>query len=215
MANIELIIGNKKYSSWSLRPWLAMKVKGIAFTETLSRFDIENYQEAFQGFSPTGKVPVLKAGDQTIWESMSILEYLADLFPDKGFWPQDINQRALARSLANEMYVGMMGLRSECPMNMAREHKALEVSDQVRKDVARIEAIWGDALEKSGGPFLFGEFCNVDAMFAPVVNRLEIYLLSNNAAVKQYSTAMKALPAWQEWEQAGRAEPWVFDEDEV
>ena len=113
------------------------------------------------------------------------------------------------------MLGGFNALRGECPMNMARKHGAIAVSDGVRRDVSRIEQIWAECLEKSGGPFLFGEFCNADAMYAPVVNRLEIYQLSDHGSVKAYSAAMKALPAWQEWQAAGRAEPWIYPEDEA
>ncbi len=215
MAALELIIGNKNYSSWSFRPWIAMKMKEIEFKETLSLFDEATDQAHFLEFSPTKKVPVLKDGDATIWESMAILEYLADLFPERGFWPEDRMIRAHARSIANEMHAGFGALRSECSMNMRREVRAIEVSDQVRKDVARIEAIWEGCLKAYGGPFLFGEFTNADAMFAPVVNRLHRYELSRTPAVLTYSEAMTGLPAWQEWEVAGKAEPWIVEADEA
>ncbi len=211
MAELELFIGNKNYSSWSFRPWIALKAKGIAFSETLRPF----HEGRFQAFSPSSKVPVLRDGEITVWESLAILEYLAEGFPEKGFWPEDKAARAEARAIANEMHGGFWGLRSECPMNMRREVRAIAVSQSVRRDVARIEAIWQGCLEASGGPFLFGEFSNADAMFAPVVNRLKIYDLSANAAVLRYGAAMTALPAWREWEAASRAEPWIVEEDEV
>jgi len=212
---MDLYIGNQKYSSWSFRPWIAMKVKGVEFTEVLRRFDDHPERVDFKTFSPTGKVPMLDNNGVEVWESLAILEYLADLFPGKGFWPQDINQRAHARAISAEMLGGFGDLRNECPMNMARRQGAINVSDGVRRDVARIEQIWRECLEKSGGPFLFGEFCNADAMYAPVVNRLEIYQLSDEPNVATYRTAMKALPAWQQWEAAGRAEPWIYPEDEA
>lgn len=215
MAEFELIIGNKNYSSWSFRPWLAMKVKEVPFKETLSPFDEDNDSIHFLEFSPTKKVPVLKDGDTVIWESLAILEYLADLFPERGFWPSDRKARGLARSISNEMHAGFAALRIECSMNMRREVRAIEVSDAVRKDVARIEAIWEDCLAASGGPFLFGEFSNADAMYAPVVNRLHRYELSQTPAVLAYSEAMTALPAWQTWEAAGKAEPWIVEADEA
>ncbi|GGD37118.1 glutathione S-transferase family protein [Sinisalibacter lacisalsi] len=212
---MKLIIGNKKYSSWSFRPWIAMRVKGIAFEEELIPFDFAAGNPAIRAATPAGKVPVLVDGDLAVWESLAILEYLAERFPEVGLLPEDIAARARARSMAHEMHGGFGALRSECPMNMAREVRPIAVSDGVRRDVARIEQLWSEALSASGGPFLFGEFSNVDAMFAPVVNRLEIYALSTHEAVARYSAAMKALPAWAEWAAAGRAEPWIVEQDEA
>lgn len=215
MSDLHLYIANKNYSSWSLRPWLLMKVKGIEFKETLSPFDEPNHNQHFLEFSPSKKVPVLHVNSQIIWESLAICECLADLYPEAGLWPADSMDRAKARSLSTEMVSGFSHLRAECPMNMRREHYAISVSDGVRKDVQRIEAIWSECLQSYGGPFLFGEFSIVDAMFAPVVNRLQIYCLSEAPAVLKYREAMHALPAWQEWEAAGRAEPWIVEEDEA
>lgn len=212
---MRLYIGNKNYSSWSFRPWIAMKAKGIDFEEVLVPFDDEGGNPKFKVFSPSGKVPTLVNGDLTVWESLAILEYLADIFPEKGFWPEDINTRALARAVANEMHGGFGGLRGECPMNIRREVRAIDVSDAVRKDVARVETLWSECLEKSGGPFLFGEFCNADAMFAPVVNRLEKYDLSNHDAVLAYRKAMKSHSAWIEWEEAALKEIWIVPADEA
>ena len=212
---MKLYIGNKKYSSWSFRPWLALKVKEVEFEEVLVPFEMATGNPKFREFSPTGKVPCLVDDGLVLPESLAILEYLHDRFPDRGFWPDDIETRARARAVSNEMHGGFGDLRNECPTNWARDHYAIEVSDGVRKDVQRIEEIWDQALQQSGGPFLYGEFCNADAMFAPVVNRLEIYCLSNADSVMRYIKAMKALPAWQEWEKAGIAEPWIVEEDEA
>lgn len=212
---MKLIIGNKKYSSWSFRPWIAMRVKGIAFAEELIPFDDDAGNPAIKAATPAGKVPVLVDGDLAVWESLAILEYLAERFPEARLWPEDIAARAQARSMAHEMHGGFMALRSECPMNMAREKRPIAVSDGVRRDVARIEQLWSEALSASDGPFLFGDFSNADAMFAPVVNRLEIYALTTHEAVARYSAAMKALPAWAEWQAAGRAEPWIVEADEA
>ena len=215
MCALKLFIANKNYSSWSLRPWIALKVKGIEFEEAFSQFDEETGHQHFSAFSPSKKVPVLLDGDLTIWESLAILEYLAEKFPEAGFWPKDIKDRAQARCMANEMHGGFMSLRAECPMNMRRAIGSIPVSEGVHRDVRRIIDIWRDCLDASGGPFLFGEFSNVDAMFAPVVNRMAIYELSDDPIVARYSAAMTALPAWREWEEAGRAEPWIVEEDEV
>lgn len=215
MSELTLFIGNQKYSSWSLRPWIAMKVKGVPFTQELRRFDDHPGRVDFKTFSPTGTVPCLHAGGLRISESLAILEYLADLYPNMGFWPHDMARRAQARMISAEMAAGFGALRNACPMNFAREIRALEVSDAVRTNVSRVEQIWNECLEQSGGPFLFGEFCNADAMYAPVVNRLEVYKLSAHPAVLRYTAAMKALPVWQEWEAAGKAEPWVYPPDEA
>ena len=186
---------------------------GIPFEEELIRFDFPGGNAAIRAVSPTGKVPVLRDGDLLIWESLAILEYAAERAP--ALWPADPAARARARAAASEMHGGFGALRAECPMNMARTPAPIPVSEAVRADVARIETLWSECLDASGGPFLFGEFSNADAMFAPVVNRLEVYALSDHDAVRSLSAAMKALPHWQAWERAGRAEPWIVEEDEV
>jgi glutathione S-transferase len=212
---MRLYIGNKNYSSWSFRPWIAMKAKGVAFEEMLIPFDDAGGNPKFKAFSPTGKVPVLVDGAISVWESLSILEYLHDRYPRWGFWPSEDGARAHARSVACEMHAGFSALRNACPMNMRREVRAIEVGDPVRRDVRRIEEIWQDCLDTHGGPFLYGEFCNADAMFAPVVNRLEKYALSDHLAVRAYSRAMKSQPAWQDWEKAALAEQWIVPADEA
>ena len=212
---MKLYIANKKYSSWSFRPWLAMVVKGVNFEEVLQPFDMAAGNIHFQKFSPTGKVPCLVDGEITVWESLAILEYLADKFPAKNFWPKNSADRAMARSISSEMLGGFLALRNQCPMNMSRPIKHLQPTKETKKDVQRIEEIWAQCLQKSGGPFLFGEFSNADAMYAPVVNRLEVYQLSNADSARHYTLSMKNLPAWQQWEKAGRAETWIVDEDEA
>ena len=221
---LTLYIANKNYSSWSFRPWIAMKAKSIDFTEHLSPFDEATGHAHFIEFSPTKKVPALKVEEEgrepvTLCESLAIIEAIADLFPDAGLWPEDRMERAMARAYASEMHGGFFGLRGSCPMNMRRQASALDLDPYsaaaVVKNVERIEQIWSECLERSGGPFLFGSFGAVDAMYAPVVNRLEKYLLSNSETVRAYRDAMKALPAWQEWERAAIAEPWIVEEDEV
>ena len=212
---MKLLIGNKNYSSWSFRVWLTMKVKEIPFEEDLRVFDVENDYKDFFEFAPHGKVPVLQHKGQTIWESMAILEYLAEQFPQKNLWPQEVFDRAHARSIANEMHAGFVNLRSACPMNMRRRIESIEIDKGVRKDVRRLEEMWADCLERSGGPFLYGDFTIADAMYAPIINRLEIYELSDANSVLMLSKSLKSLPAWGEWEEASRKEPWVIDIDEV
>lgn len=215
MSALRLFIGNKNYSSWSFRPWFAMKAMQIAFDEQLVPFDFENGNPRFAEFTPAKKVPTLHDGDLVVWDSLAILEYLADKFPEKSLWPTDASSRAIARSVANEMHSGFTALRNECPMNMRRKPEPLKVSDDVRTDIRRIEDIWSTSLDASGGPFLFGALSNADAMYAPVVSRIATYQLSDSPVVKTYSQAMTKLPAWIEWETAGIAEPWIVDEDEV
>ena len=215
MADLHLFIGNKNYSSWSLRPWIALSVKAIPFEEHLVPFDFGNGNRAFANFSPTGKVPVLHDGDLVVWESLAILEYLADRFPEAGLWPENGKDRAIARAISAEMHSGFQALRSACPMNMRRTPAPLDIDGAVRADVARIEAIWTEALATSGGPFLFGSFSNADAMFAPVVNRFKVYELASRDSTLGYMDRVQALPAWRSWEDAGRAEPWIVPEDEV
>jgi glutathione S-transferase len=210
-----LYIGNKNYSSWSFRPWIGMRATGIAFEEKLVPFDMENGNPDFQTFSPTGKVPVLVDGDLTIWESLAILDHAARKHPQSGLWPESTAFRSQAMAMSSEMVSSFMALRSACPMNMRRERKPIEVTPAIAKDVNRIQSLWSSSLEKSGGPFLFGPFSIADAMFAPVVNRLDVYAFETMPEVRAYMDTMKALPAWQEWETAGRAEPWVVAEDEA
>lgn len=210
-----LYIGNKNYSSWSFRPWIALRVADIDFEERLVPFDFSAGNHAFRAFSPSGRVPVLEHGTARVWESLAIIDYVADLMPDRQFWPDKRDHRAMARSIAAEMHSGFAALRGACPMNMRRPRGAIETDQSVAVDVARIEQLWRDALELSGGPFLFGDFGAADAMYAPVVNRLDVYALTEDADALSYMKSVKALPQWQEWEAAGRAEPWIVAEDEA
>lgn len=215
MAKPHLIIGNKNYSSWSFRPWLAMAEGGIDFDETVSPFDEPNHNKHFFEFSPVGRVPVLQHDGLLLWESLAIMEYLADAFPDAGLWPDDIGERAKARVIAHEMHAGFTSLRGSCPMNMRRPVAALEVDEGVHKDVRRITDIWCGALDASGGPFLFGRFTNADAMYAPVVNRLNVYDLTDDSGARSYMNTMMGLATWKSWETEGRNEPWIVEEDEA
>lgn len=212
---MKLLIGNKNYSSWSLRVWIALKVKDIDFVTDLRPLAATGNCTDFFKFSPTGKVPVLQHNGRTIWESLAILEYLAEQFPAALLWPADADQRTAARCISHEMHAGFTALRTSCPMNMRRPPGSIVVAGAVEKDVSRIETIWQDCLSACGGPFLFGEFSIADAMYAPVVNRLQIYQLSNTEAVQRYTAAMTELPAWRDWLADSRAEHWVVDVDEV
>lgn len=210
-----LYIANKNYSSWSFRPWMALTGAGVDFEEILIPFDDAAGNPNIKAISPSGRVPVLQHGGLKIWESLAIIEYAAELYPDAGLWPRDRAERALARSVSMEMLSGFRALRNACPMNIRRPKGAIALPDGVGADVGRIEAIWQDLLQKSGGPFLFGAFSGADAMFAPVVNRFDIYELVSREDTLAYMETMKAHPAWRKWEEAARAEPWIVPEDEV
>ena len=215
--SLTLIIGNKNYSSWSFRPWIAMKVAGIAFEEVVISLDAPDFKARVTPHSGTGKVPVLIDGAIKVWESLSILEYLADKFPDKGFWPVDPAARAHARTVAAEMHAGFVPLRRHCPMNMWRPVIARDLPDDVVQNVSRIDALWTDCRMRfgGGGSFLFGAFGAADAMYAPVVSRLHTYGIEVGEVGRAYMTAVMALPAWEEWRAAGALEPWVLSHDEV
>ncbi|MCD1264311.1 glutathione S-transferase [Shinella sumterensis] len=215
MSDLILYIGNKNYSSWSLRPWIAMEAAGVPFTDEVIPFDFPAGNPKFKAISPTGRVPVLHHGDVRVWESLAIIEYVAELFPDKGIWPKDAGARAEARAISMEMLSGFRALRNACPMNIRREPRAIALPDGVTDDVARIETIWKEALARSGGPFLFGAFSAADAMYAPVVNRFETYRLTQDDTVLAYIARVKAHPAWQKWQAAALAEPWIVPEDEA
>lgn len=215
MDRLTLYIGNKNYSSWSFRPWIAMTAARIPFEEVLVPFDFAAGNPRLKEFSPTGQVPVLQHGDLRVWQSLAIIEYVAELFPEAEIWPKERDKRAVARAVSMEMLSGFRALRSACPMNIRRAKGKIVLADGVMADVARIETIWRDLRAHSGGPFLFGAFTGADAMFAPVVSRLDVYDLVTAGDTLSYMTAVKAHPAWEAWEEAARAEPWVVEEDEV
>jgi glutathione S-transferase len=214
---LHLVIGNKNYSSWSFRPWLAMKVAGIAFEETVISLEAKDFKERVLPLSGTGKVPVLIDGDTRVWESLAILEYLAEKFPAAGLWPRDAKARAHARTVSSEMHAGFVPLRSQLPMNTWRPVKRRALDDAASANVARIDAMWTDCRARFGGdgPFLFGAFSAADAMYAPVVWRFRTYAVEVGAVACAYMQAIMALPAWDEWRRAARQEPWVLSHDEL
>jgi glutathione S-transferase len=214
---LHLVIGNKNYSSWSFRPWLAMKVAGIAFEETVISLEAKDFKARVMAVSGAGKVPVLIDGETRVWESLAILEYLAEKFLAAALWPKDESARALARAVAAEMHAGFMPLRRLLPMNVWRPVKVRALDDGSKTDVARIETIWRDCRARYGaaGPFLFGAFGAADAMYAPVIWRFHTYAVEVSDTARAYMVAMMALPAWREWRDAARREPWVLEHDEV
>jgi len=213
---LTLIIGNKNYSSWSFRPWIAMKVAGIAFEEKVVPLYEPGSREQILQYSPAGKVPVLVDGDQRIWESLAILEYLAEKFPKQKLWPDDPHVRAHARIVATEMHAGFQPLRKSCPMNLWLPVKSRPQSEEVMANVRRIEFLWADCRARfgQGGPFLFGFFGAADAMYAPVVARLHSYGLKVSEEARNYMDAVMALPAWAEWRTAALKESWILKDDE-
>ncbi len=214
---LSLIIGNKNYSSWSMRPWIAMKATGIEFSEQVISLNAPDFKARVGKVSGTGKVPVLSDGDVHVWESLAIIEYLAEKFPKAGLWPSAPRARGYARAVATEMHGGFMPLRRHLPMNMWRPVLPRPLPEEVVANVRRIEHIWTDCRTRfgQGGRFLFGPFGAADAMYAPVVSRFHTYAVEVSGVAREYMTAIMALPAWAEWYAAAVKEPWVLPEDEV
>lgn len=214
---MHLIIGNKNYSSWSFRPWFAMKGAGLYFEETVIPIGTPDFKERVSKLSATTKVPVLVDGDIVVWESLAIIEYVAEIRPDARLWPADRAARAHARAIANEMHAGFAALRRHCPMNMARPVIARALPDDVVADVRRIDAMWQMCLARfgGGGPFLFEQFSAADAMYAPVVSRFHTYAIEVSGPSRAYMDAIMGTPAWNEWRQAALQETWVLEHDEV
>ena len=204
---MQLYIGNKNYSSWSLRPWLLMRHAGIAFDELALRLSFEAgspFKNALAAVAPSGKVPVLVDDGFAVWDTLAIAEYLAERFPEKALWPTAAKARARARSLCAEMHGGFQALRNGCPMNIEAElpevgARLLRDESGVRQDLARIIDMWQQQLDEAGGPFLFGAFSIADAYFAPVVTRIRTYALPVPATVAAYIDRILALPAMQQW----------------
>ncbi len=213
---LKLILGNKNYSSWSFRPWIGMRMAGVPFEEEVISLNAPDFKARVGSVSGTGKVPVLIDGDVRVWESLAILEYIAEKFPAARLWPDDPAARAHARAISSEMHAGFLPLRRLCPMNMWRPVKKRELTPEVAVNVARIDALWSDCRTRfgRGGPFLFGTFGAADAMYAPVVSRFHTYAVEVGPASRAYMQALMALPAWSEWQEAGRRELWVLPEDE-
>jgi glutathione S-transferase len=215
---LTLVIGNKNYSSWSMRPWVALKAANIAFEEVLiPLYTGEADKQRLLGFTPAGKVPVLIDGDVTVWDSLAILEYAAERFPESRLWPEDPACRAHARSISAEMHSGFAALRNECGMNLHRPVGAIDLSADARADIARVQQIWIDCRTRYGrlGPFLFGSFGGADAMFAPVVHRFRTYAIEVKPEVRDYMAAMMTFPAFAEWTKAGLAETLIIEKFET
>jgi glutathione S-transferase len=211
---LRLVIGNKNYSSWSMRPWLALKANNIAFEEVfIPLYTGDADKQRILSFTHSGKVPALIDDDLTIWDSLSIIEYVAERYPEAKIWPDDRARRAHARSVSAEMHSGFMALRNECGMNLHRPVGAVALSADARANVARIQQIWIECRERYGkfGPFLFGAFGGADAMFAPVVHRFLTYAVEVAPEARAYMDTMMALPAFQQWTREGLAETIVIE----
>lgn len=222
IVGMQLYIGNKNYSSWSLRPWLAMRQLGIPFEEVKLRLSFEQgspFKQALEGIGAPGKVPVLVDEGLVVWDTLAIVEYLEEKFPGLGVWPADTRDRARARCLCAEMHAGFGALRNLCPMNLEASLEAVgrrlwPEQAELRADVSRIERLWGDSLQASGGPFLFGAFSAADAYFAPVATRLRTYQLPVGREAAGYVDRVLALPSFQDWHGAALAEQDFLDFDE-
>jgi glutathione S-transferase len=214
---MQLIIGNKRYSSWSLRPWILMTHFGIPFEEQLILLDEATTAAQIRAVSPSGRVPCLIDGDVTVWESLAIIEYIADRFPELPIWPKDRQARAIARAISAEMHAGFAALRSACPMNLRRTFDWRDRGPGATADVARIEGLWRDARARfgAGGPFLFGAFSASDAMYAPVVLRLTGYAWPLSPDTRDYVDAMCDLPAMRAWASGAAEETAIVPSDEL
>ena len=204
---LKIVIGNKNYSSWSMRGWLALRLTGAELEEIVVGLDLPDTAEKIRKYSPSGRVPCLIDGDLAVWDSLAIAEYLAEKFPDKPLWPKDRAERARARSVAAEMHSGFANLRNDCAMKMRASFPAKTLRPETQAEVDRILAIWEDCLKRSGGPYLFGKaFTIADAFYAPVVSRLRTYSIPVRGPAKAYTEAVWATAIVQEWFAGAKAE---------
>jgi glutathione S-transferase len=216
MADFTLVIGNKNYSSWSLRGWLMARIAGIEFEEVVVPLDLPETQAAIRRHSPSGRLPVLLHRGLAIWESLAIGEYLNDLKPEAGFWPAAAAARAHARSISCEILAGFAELRTNMPMNIRASYPGKGMTPAVRADIERITGLWRDCRKRFAGAspkdegFLFGSFSAADAMYAPVATRLRTYGVQLDKDSEAYCTAVLAHPAMKEWIAAAKNEPWLI-----
>jgi glutathione S-transferase len=214
---MKLVIGNTNYSTWSLRAWLAAKLSGLPFEDIVIDLDTPDFKERIGLHSPAGRVPVLVDGDVTVWDSLAIVEYLAEKAPGAGIFPADVAARATARSIMAEMHSGFGGLRNHWPMNIRRPVRERPATPEAAADVDRVVALWADTRARfgAGGPFLFGAFTTADAFFAPVASRFVTYAVPLANGARAYVDAIHAHPFMAEWVARARAETWIVPADEV
>lgn len=223
MTDFTLIIGNKNYSSWSLRGWLALKAAGLAFDEILLQLDTDDFYSRIIDYNPSGTVPALMKEDQLLaWDSLAIIDTVDAIAPDAGLWPRrrdgSTDSYALAKSMSAEMHSGLMAIRSHLPMNMRAQYTGKGFSEAVLKDISRVESLWTQALtdHSDGGPYLFGDrLSGADCMFAPVVSRFRTYGVILNEQCEKYRLALENHPAYQEWTAAALAETVIVTADEI
>ena len=206
---LTLVVGSKNYSSWSLRPWLALRAAGIPFEDIVVPLDRPETKAEIARHSPSGRVPVLRDGELVVWDSLAIIEYAAERFPEAHLWPADRAARAVARSVSAEMHAGFQALRAHLPMNLKRTPAPRDLPAEAEADIARVEEIWRACRARGTGPFLFGAFSGADAMYAPVVTRFETYRVPVDPEIRAYMDAILGLPAYREWRDAALAEPWA------
>jgi len=216
MSDLTLVIGNKNYSSWSMRPWVLMTQLGIEFEEVLLKFHTKEWDTSIGRWSSSRLVPVLWRGNQSIWDTLAITETLHEWFPQKGVWPRDDEARALARSACAEMHSGFRDLRSEMPMNIRSSHPGKGQRPEVMANVQRIEHLWSEARRRfrAGGDFLFGEFSAADAMYAPVVMRFKTYAVPLSPDAQRYCEAVRACRGVRAWVEGALQEKEFVAEDE-
>lgn len=207
-APLTLYLGNKNYSSWSLRPWLALKHAGATFEEVVIPLDTPQTDATIRAVSPAGRVPILRHGEVTVWDSLAIIEYVAELFPHSHLWPEPREARAMARSVSAEMHSGFAALRKACPMDFRGRRSEPVSTPEVLADVRRVAELWTDCRRRYGreGRFLFGAFTAADCMFAPVVSRFLTYGVELTGVPSSYVEAIQTVPSWQEWAAAAKAE---------
>ena len=217
METFELVIGNKAYSSWSLRPWLVLKQLGVPFTETRVPLYVHGYKEELLKHAPSGKVPILKHGAVTVWDSLAICEYLAERFPEAELWPTSVESRALARSVSAEMHAGFGAIRNAMPYNCRAKGRRVPINAEVQTEIDRMQALWRDCRAQygKGGPWLFGKFSIADAMYIPMAGRFATYSVTLDAVAESYVDAALDHPAMREWTAAAMRETEVMISNEV
>jgi glutathione S-transferase len=214
MADLTIYLGNKNYSSWSLRAWLALKRTTVAFDEIVIPLYQPGSRETILKYSPSGRVPVLHHGNIVVWESLAICEYLAEAFPSCDLWPKDPAARTVARAVSAEMHAGFRALREHLPMNVRSTFPGRGITPEVQADINRVMTIWRDCRTRFGdgsGDFLFGHFTIADAMFAPVVTRFRTYRVDLEREADAYCDRIMAMPAMQEWIAAAKNEPMIVE----
>ena len=217
MSALALLIGNKNYSSWSLRPWFALRQTGLAFDEERVAMNTPEFAERVRAWSPAGRVPVLRHGAVTVWDSLAICEYLAETFPETRLWPRDAAERAHARAISAEMHSGFQSLRGQMPMNVRAQGRKVPMTPELAADISRVCAIWRGCRERARarGPFLFGEFSVADAMYAPVAFRFATYGAALEPLEREYAEALRATPALRAWADAAARESETIAAGEV